>query len=445
MDFYKSKIKGKFVLQGTLTAVSALKVASGKEEESDSDILLNSEGAPYIPGSSLAGAIKAQLLENGGTLNTIGFKKFWGLDGQNESNLDFAHATLNANSSFQVETRDGIAIDPKTNVTKPKAKYDYQVLAAGVQFDFQLIINKIDDDSIAVAAAVAGLLQNGFVLGGHKYKGKGSLKLDNSNHRQFDFSKEADVLSWIHRDYNKGGADFQLEEMQSPVGFRINASFTIPQSLIIGSSETVSDVSTESSDKVHLQSGGKYILSGTSLKGALRARASLIANTVGTKEVEKLINGLFGVMREKQDASEKKVREAARLRCNEPIIEEVTDYIQHRIKIDRFTGGTVDHAKFDSKPIFKGKISNLEFSIVNPSEPEIGLMLLVFADLWRGDLMIGGEKNVGRGSLKGTSAIIIVNGSKYELKDNVSIDSPLSRELDKYVKALNDYNKMNHE
>jgi CRISPR/Cas system CSM-associated protein Csm3 (group 7 of RAMP superfamily) len=445
MNYYKSKIKGKFVLQGTLTAVSALKVASGKEEESDSDILLNSEGKPYIPGSSLSGAIKSQLIENGELSKIKGFRTFWGLDGVNESQLDFSHATLKKGCSFLVETRDGIAIDAKTNQTKTGAKYDYQVIAADVQFDFQMIINKIDEDSIVIAKSIAGILQHGFVLGGHKNKGKGLLKLTDPNHRQFDFTKVADVESWINRDLEHGGKQLISDISLTKRGFGIHASFIIPKSLIIGSSDDITGNNTEASDKVHLKSGGKYILSGTSLKGALKARARLIANTIGIIDGEKLIAGLFGVKRDKQDAHVKKIREAARLKCNEPVIMEVIDKMQHRIKIDRFTGGTIDHAKFDSQPIFKGTVSNLQFSIPDhPSEAEIGLMLLVFGDLWRGDLLIGGEKNVGRGSLKGIGATITIDEKKYELGEHAANSLPIT-DLDNYVSKLHKLKKITHE
>jgi hypothetical protein len=60
---------------------------------------------------------------------------------------------------------------------------------------------------------------------------------------------------------------------------------------------------------------------------------------------------------------------------------------------------------------------------------------LIFKDLYYEDLAIGGEKNVGRGCLKGITANIIDNGNKYE---NIFDESANSEQWDKYIKALHE-------
>jgi hypothetical protein len=46
----------------------------------------------------------------------------------------------------------------------------------------------------------------------------------------------------------------------------------------------------------------------------------------------------------------------------------------------------------------------LELEIRQPSEAEIGLLLLLLKDLWTSDLPVGGGSSIGRGRLQGIHA-----------------------------------------
>ena len=82
------------------------------------------------------------------------------------------------------------------------------------------------------------------------------------------------------------------------------------------------------------------------------------------------------------------------------------------------------NALFDSMPIWSkdGNKTTVELnlSIKDYKEWEAGLMLLVLKDLWNGDLPIGGEKGIGRGTLQGLEAEIWLDDKKVtieQLKD----------------------------
>lgn len=168
MTYYKSIIKGKYLLQGTCKAESALKIASGASEESDSDVLLNSEGLPYIPGTSLAGALYAALVEKS-NLDNIKLYSFWGRDNSRESHLDIAHCNL-VSEKVIIEFRDGIAINQQTQQTQKNAKYDYQVIPAGVEFNYSIVVNDTGEEGISkdLASYVAKIFEQGILIGGDR-------------------------------------------------------------------------------------------------------------------------------------------------------------------------------------------------------------------------------------------------------------------------------------
>ncbi len=196
---------------------------------------------------------------------------------------------------------------------------------------------------------------------------------------------------------------------------------------------------------IHLRSrqanGGEPepILSGTSLGGALRARALKIANTLGPAKAQSLVEEMFG-----------KTDKASKVRVREDIVQNATtNFVQNRVSIDRFTGGARDTALFNEQPAFGGDdtLVTLDVRLSGPEDYEIGLLLLLLKDLWTGDLPLGGESSVGRGRLKGKSAILTyrnggspqtwtvsANGGGLSVKDQNGTDARVV--LEEFVAAL---------
>lgn len=101
-------------------------------------------------------------------------------------------------------------------------------------------------------------------------------------------------------------------------------------------------------------------------------------------------------------------------------IRNVAAELQQRIKIDRFTGGVIKGALFDSMPLWNsenGKAVQIKMSISEYKEWELGLLLLILKDLWSADLPIGGEKSIGRGVLKGVVAKIKWDSKELQLEE----------------------------
>jgi len=121
--------------------------------------------------------------------------------------------------------------------------------------------------------------------------------------------------------------------------------------------------------------------------------------------------------------------------------EAVLEMIHSRIKIDRFTGGALGTALFNFQPLWpkegNSKIA-LTLRVKDCACWEAGLMMLVIKDLWTGDLSLGGEKNIGRGVLKGSKVKITYGKDTYEIEQNqnkLRIDGK-KEELEKWVRDL---------
>ena len=80
----------------------------------------------------------------------------------------------------------------------------------------------------------------------------------------------------------------------------------------------------------------------------------------------------------------------------------------------------------------------INIKIADCKDWEAGLMMLLLKDLWASDLPLGGEKNIGRGLLKGETVKICFNGNNYainEEKNRLRIDGD-KQELENLVRSF---------
>lgn len=406
----------KLLLKGEIKLLSPTIIGSGENDNTDSDILLNSEGIPFIPATSIAGVISSFISKTDGTniINEI----FGGNESQ--SKIVFYDLTLKEDSSFSISKRDGIAIDNTIGITKESSKYDYEIIDKGAVFNFEILLN--DNDIKLLNTIIEAFKTKKLRIGAKTNNGFGEVTIDNYKVYKYDFSKKNSVLKWLKREVgeditDKLGSDI-YEYRENYIDLEL--TFSIKDSLIIKSY----DEGTVNADSTHLKSKDDYIISGSSLKGALRARTERIFNTLNPNNkmlVGKLIGNLFGEKGESDNGGQK-----GRLSVNEVNLPKMDSKIQQRIKIDRFTGGTIAGALFDSMPVFSNgeKIKRMEIKISRAEESDMGILLLLLKDLWTEDLPIGGEKSIGRGVLKGIEAKI--NYYFGEKQGTVLIDKNIS-------------------
>jgi len=384
------------------------------------------EGRGLLTGTSIAGALRAYLRErefgygrDGGS--DVLHNRLFGRQEDNEGEQSWV-ITYDALSESVpgIELRDGVAIDSKTRTAESKKKFDFELLEAGTHFPLrvELLIPQNQDRNTlleGLAIALQGLENGEIRLGARKRRGLGQCRVTEWRVMCYDLTTPEGLLNWLNQTGTPqtGSRIADLlgvkAEMDRREAFTVEATFGLDGSLLIRSGQGEAGAP----DMVHLQSrrDGRLvpILSGTSLAGALRARALRIAQTVGTREkAATLVNDLFGL----RIQSSKDQPTASRLTTAETEIGAPLSLVQTRVKIDRFTGGSFPTALFSEQPVWGQKDTTLtaRVTIQHPTEAEIGLLLLLLKDLWTGDLPLGGELSVGRGRLKGQKATLTHKG-----------------------------------
>ena len=232
MDF--STFKNKYILTGKIVVLNALHIGSGREKD-DRDapfISLDNDKNFYIPGSTFRGYLSTKLerfldsgngfkiKNNGEELNEADVKLIFGYtnldkletkinDKDNEEDRklkennrkiqDRIIRKLNAKNLDEVKslagrihvsdmpvlkdvkyvTRDGIKIDRNTGATEKRAKFDYDVVPAGTEFDLNIELENIENYQLdLIGLALNDILKdNGDLFGGKTSRGIGKCRL----------------------------------------------------------------------------------------------------------------------------------------------------------------------------------------------------------------------------------------------------------------------------
>lgn len=377
---------------------------------------------PLLTGTSIAGALRNYLREYeagyGARTAHLADRLFGVVSGNTSSQswlmVDDALGTMPCGA----ELRDGVAINPQTRTAEDRKKYDIELLPSGTTFNvtFELLLTQ--DDKVcgelpgALAVALNGLAAGEIGLGQRKRRGFGACRVANWQVTRYDLTTAAGLVGWLSddRSHEEPGSNIFVKlGVSAPSAdqrqrFCINATFALPASILIRSGSGAADAP----DMVHLRAkrgtGSRPVISGTSLAGALRARALRIANTVLDGAGASLVDAMFG----KRIESAADEPTGSRVLIAESELEHTHDLVQSRVKIDRFTGGSFPTALFTEQPAFgspDGTVQ-LHLELHQPEPAEIGLLLLVLKDLWTGDLPLGGESSVGRGRLLGQKATL---------------------------------------
>lgn len=437
---------GRLLLKGIIELTSPALIGCGRNDHTDIDVLLDSDGRPFIPATSFIGVLRHFTK---GKTDENDLKRFWGFtseerisDNEKERQSAVCCDDLCLQESNRVTVRDGIKIDNKKGIVKDKGKYDYELVERGAKFKLNMEVNlsaKNRDFCCMMIKTICIALQSERIrIGAKTNSGFGKTSLADAKMYEFDFSRKDNVLQWLK---NQVPTPVLFEDVQELLindkEFVINATFDLKNSLIVRSYPS----SPEMPDAVHIQSAGKNVLPGTSLKGAIRARAERILKTL--QKPDTLLTELFGNV---DDANRSNNSRKGRIRIDEVILPRFMTELQSRIKIDRFTGGVIDSALFETMPLFSQpmnldeKVRNVNITIRDCKSYEAGLMLLVLKDLWTGDLAVGGEKSVGRGVFDGDSADIMWHEQKISIeKDIAKMSQKDKTELESLVKALVDY------
>ncbi|MBN8707069.1 MAG: hypothetical protein J0L62_14450 [Bacteroidetes bacterium] len=451
------KLAGKLTYKGTLISQSPILIGSGESDLTDIDIYLDSSGNPFIPASSLVGVWRhSSGLFPGKKTDDQTLRLLFGYSEGEEGQISCLIADdLTASQPYTISIRDGIRIAPETGVVEDGKKFDYQILESGVKFSFEITVNlpvfaekesqPKSEDFQQIIRNLLNKMNSGEIRFGRKTtNGFGHLKfIENKvDLLIYDFKNPDHISDWMeNKEPSKGKSSLSFTE-NPDYPFSISITANVRNSILIRAAS--SDVNA--ADASQLRNGkNEAILPASSLKGPIRHQAQRILTLIAKDTSKELIDEMWGFV---EDGGTSKT---SNVRMEETLIEGgVSDEVQTRIKIDRFTGGTIEGALLEEQPVFglplylKKQAGNakvvLNWYLLNEKDWQAGLLLFLLRDLVQGRIRFGGGKAIGRGVLEPTNIQIHWKGKTYqltiEIDESVGIGSLKADEVKKFDSLL---------
>lgn len=340
----------------------------------------------------------------------------------------------------KIITRDGVRIDGLTGTGIDGGKYDYEAVDRGATGNLNMLINlrgfHKNDNIFETIKNLLGKLESGVRVGALTSKGFGLTAVKNLKADYYDFTKKADVIAWLTTESASEKILPAKKISDNPADFIVDAQFSFNSSFIVRDYDVDVAEKVKNISAVSLKSRNEFVIPATSLKGIFRHRAEYIFSKLGLDE--KFLDKLMGT-----STGNTKIK--SRFIVAESYVKsENVDAVEHtRNKIDRFTGGTLQGTLFTTKPVYQKVLDaptiTIHFEIRNAKDFEAALGICLLRDLWLGKVAIGGEKSIGRGTVKGIGAKINFNGKTYKLNGNGKVISGNSSELSKIAASIRNW------
>ena len=425
-----ARIMGRYTLTGTVKLVSPLIIRAGVyndilNDTVDDIVVTYHDGQPFIPGTSLAGVLRQAIQD---ILSDVDNVLFGSIDEHKgmQSALQINDIPL---KNTNISVRDGICIDDVLGVTKDGAKYDFEVIESGAYGTLRIdcLIRECHQNQVDIIEnslkILASLLKNGISIGARTVNGFGRIACEDISLEHYDFTKPESVQSWLLR--------------------KPGATIPIPKEPIVAKRDLNIDMDCYLEDTILIKSIFEAVwedksltlfIPGTSVKGVLRHQCTRILNVLGHEAT--MTDNLFGYSNDKTKKSHK-----GRILVNEVYFDTAyTQEEQHRIRVDRFTGGVMNGALFADHPLRNTKGETLTFplhiKIKDCSDSEAGLAMLLVKDLMTGQVTMGANRTIGCGRIRGNFVTIHYNDESYVIDGSGKVITGQVETLESLVQSL---------
>lgn len=416
----------RIVYRVELLFVSPISVSSGYEGMTDSDVLRDYDGKPFISGSSIAGAFRAYVQSKNNGNDIFGFAN--DEDGKMSpvfiSDLKFNNKVIN-------DIRDSVALDDN-KITKEGAKFDFEVLQGNSKghFYIELTIREKDNEELLVSALneiFNGIHLKEIRLGSNKTRGYGIIDINQIKMREFTKNNFLDYKDCYSESTWNNVPKYKLDYSTKGHWMCIE----VPLRLKGGISIRKYAVKKNAPDFEHITDHGCPVIPGTSIMGALRHRIKEIIKELDKDSSyglypNKMIDEMFGFV------SGKDARISGVI-VDEMVIEGAKALEMTRTGISRFENSARNGALYKEKTYVNGTFT-LKLSI-NKENPNmdwiIGILLLAVKDLQNGFLAVGGQTSIGRGI--------------FEANGTLKIDGEENKEDAYIASSIEKYKEMDYE
>ena len=436
------KIIAKITVKGTLNTVTPLSIGgTGVGEHVDIELAADGSGQCYIPGTSLAGAVRSWCERH------VEIEEFFGNNDNKTSASRIFMYDLPVPSVIK-ERRHGISISDETGTVFGRDGFFYTraLLPRGTSIPFGLELDVTDKNDVGVLSLILEALQAGMIrLGGCKTRGMGKVILKDADINYYDFVNDSTALDlWLNDEpaLIKTLDGFNKPELKSQKFFHVKINWKPEADLMVKSG--YDGIETKIMPLISgVDEGGRKIspvIPGSSLKGIFRSHAGKIINTISGDN--RIIDDMFG----NQEKAGRVMIDDVYCNVNNPVdfeawIDEEPDALDTftsenlHVAIDRFTGGASEGALYNARPVKKSSawepinitLNTFPEISENLLKQELALLKLLVRDFSDGYIYIGFGSHRGLGK--------ITNEPEIEYSSNFPSDKELQESWNAFMKG----------
>lgn len=379
-------------LKATMVCVSPIAVGNGKSEYTDSDVLVDSEGRPFIPGTTIAGVCRHYLEDQGENVGEL-----FGSDKDEKSDSKIIFYEAFPKSKTVIGQRDGVEINLDTETANDGALFNYEIVGEDSKFDLRIEINDDENNNgKEYIKKIVNGFNNGFIRIGFKTnRGFGRVRLDKCK-----LAEITDINELINFSWDKVTEDFDVKDDSDNKYETHSYNLTLKSFLMISDNSTLEEKDGKFINAAQLENtSGKPVIPGTVWSGIFRHYCY------------KVLLEIYKDQDHSQEIAEKKTEEifgntenASKIIFDESVISGGAPMCITRNAIDRFTGGACDKKLFTNRPVFGGT-TTLNVIIKNTLRSEmknlaLNLLELFIKEINDGFVNIGSMGSVGGGIFK---------------------------------------------
>jgi CRISPR/Cas system CSM-associated protein Csm3 (group 7 of RAMP superfamily) len=300
------QVHTRWKIKATLKALTPIHVGGmGGDADTDLALAMNGCGKYYIPGTSLAGAFRGWMARS---LNDDVIKDLWGDHESEQRGASFFvidDAEIALDNSRPIEIREGVGIDRHTGAAAERFKYNRAILPKGICFPLSITLDCQNKETPTNLWQLLQALEQGHIrIGAAKTRGLGRVALKDLTIHQQNLNDAEGIFNTLlnggrEEDWNAIKAE---NHYQPPAQLNLEMAWKPRDPVMVkaeGDGIAVDILPLVS----QVDSGVRFVIPGSSIKGVLRAHAERIVRTVcqkdtGDKFLEQvhlnLVNEIFG-------------------------------------------------------------------------------------------------------------------------------------------------------
>ncbi len=368
-----------------------LRLSNGENEITDSELMLDGRGLPFIPGTSFAGVLRSMVSDAKLAVELFGSDREMHCKNGAEipSRVIVSDAVLPDGAKVRLSTRDGVGIN-ENGTAMGKAKYNFGVAETDECYTgiIELVHGEADDAAECLNELMGRLAAQGISFGARTTRGYGHM---NAEIAKKSFCMPDQISEWLDFDPFEAGAfdDALLVERSSAMrrsGRTIRAELEMKGSFSV---RVYSSAAGEADFAPLSNINGRPVIPGTSWAGVFRHHMLKLAEETGRSELKSRINELFG-------AADDGIKRSS-ISFMETEITGGTLVTTVRTALDRFTMAPKNGALFTSA-VCNGGEGMLEIRTQDHIDEALwSLLMTCLDDLNMGLLTVGGSSSIGLG------------------------------------------------